>query len=59
MELTKMVLSGLIGFLIGAIIIAGLWFEDIHDFKTEAVLYDCGHYDVYGEFDWNLPELEL
>ncbi len=33
--------------------------QQLHDFKSDAVLYECGFWDVNADFDWKSPELTM
>jgi len=32
--------------------------EDMHDMQVEAVMYECAHWNVEGEFEWNGPSMD-
>ena len=59
LRIFEIVLTAVMGVLVGFVIAHHYHQEDIKDFQREAVLYECGFWNVNGEFDWKSPELTM
>ena len=58
-DILKVVMIMIMGILTGFVIAHQYHQEDIKDFQREAVAYECGFWNVQGEFDWKSPELTV
>ena len=59
LRIFEIVLTAIMGVLMGFVIAHHYHQEDVKDFKREAVLYKCGFWNVNGDFDWKSPELTM
>lgn len=59
MKLFEVVVIMLVGVIIGTSITKYWANQDMHDMKADAVMYECGFWDVNGDFDWKSPELMM
>ena len=59
MKLLEVVVIMLVGVIIGASVTKYWANQDMHDMKSDAVLYECGFWNVNGDFDWKSPELVM
>jgi len=55
----ELVIVGLVGLLVGILVTEHFYEADIKEFQREAVLYECGFWNVNGDFDWKSPELTM
>ena len=57
-DLTLVILAFTLGVMIYHLITLLNPNNEIHDMQVEAVMYECAHWNVYGEFDWNGPNID-